>query len=597
MLPEHRETGGTYEQLGRPGDKRRCLSQILHKGLRVAFTIFRCAGAQDRGRMHGCNHGRQVASLLKLATGARNSEAWTHQGLGRSRTQAYDQLGADALHLSLKPGPAGFDLVQARLLVQAQFSARLPFEVFDGVCDVYAPAIDARLYQTLVQELSSRADERPAGSIFLVARLLANHHHIGLWPSDVRSRLQFAENSLCCVSVNLTALAFLDGRTQRGQVPALRNVWGGALCLKRHGRDLSHTFRCGARGLRNVTKPVVSTAGEITPAPGSGIQSAMAHDIGLPIAPSYKSPQPGRDRASVPALRFDAIRFQPTEESVAVEEPLEIQIGFGSRNARQVKPISVTMRTPGNDDELALGFLYGEGVIRDVEQIERVISAIDGAHHVAANRANGCWTSPGVVRIELKPETTLNISSLQRNFYTTSSCGVCGKASLAGLQTVSPPPSPNSFTVPADLLYELQPRLRSAQRNFQQTGGIHSAAIFKDDGTLVRIREDVGRHNAVDKLIGAAMLEDELLLRDRLLLLSGRASFELMQKAVMAGIPMVASVGAPSSLAVTLAKKFDISLIGFLREDHFNVYHGSQRILVREWLPTQCESAAVVADT
>jgi len=182
------------------------------------------------------------------------------------------------------------------------------------------------------------------------------------------------------------------------------------------------------------------------------------------------------------------------------------------------------------------------------------------------------------VRVDLAADVEVNVGSLQRNFYTTSSCGICGKASLLALRTVCPPRRANDFTIDAPLLCGLPARLRASQPLFDRTGGLHGAGLFDSAGNLLALREDVGRHNAVDKLIGSEFLADRTPLRDCLLLLSGRASFELLQKALMGGLPMVAAVGAPSSLAVHVAKEFDITLIGFLREDHFNIYHGGERV-------------------
>jgi FdhD protein len=294
------------------------------------------------------------------------------------------------------------------------------------------------------------------------------------------------------------------------------------------------------------------------------------------------------DRASVRARQFNGTQARIVEEIVAVEEPLEIQLAFGDDSQRQVKSISVTMRTPGHDEQLALGFLLTEGVIRDSADVERVVVSAPNLSSetlrasldadVASQGKNRMTLTGNAVRVELWPGVSVNSSVLQRNFYTTSSCGVCGKASLMALRSVCPPRFTNNFTIAPEVLYDLPARLRQAQQLFDDTGGIHAAAIADRSGALESVYEDVGRHNAVDKLIGAAMLEDRLPLRDRLLVLSGRASFELLQKAVMAGIPMVASVGAPSSLAVAIANDFDITLVGFLRDHHFNVYQGLDRV-------------------
>jgi FdhD protein len=247
-------------------------------------------------------------------------------------------------------------------------------------------------------------------------------------------------------------------------------------------------------------------------------------------------------------------------ETLVAEEPLEIQLAYGEAGKRTVKQISVTMRTPGADLELAVGFLLTEGVVRDANDISHVAAAGDGGN---------------TVRVELAPEVEINLPSLERNFYTTSSCGICGKASLLALRTVSPSRRRNDFNIETGLLYRLPERLREQQSVFAQTGGLHAAGLFCAAGKLHALREDVGRHNAVDKLLGAEFLADRTPLQDRLMLLSGRASFELLQKAVMAGVPMVVSVGAPSSLAVQVAREFNVILAGFLRNEHFNLYNGT----------------------
>ncbi|MGA2051526.1 MAG: formate dehydrogenase accessory sulfurtransferase FdhD [Terracidiphilus sp.] len=270
------------------------------------------------------------------------------------------------------------------------------------------------------------------------------------------------------------------------------------------------------------------------------------------------------------------------EDSLAIEEPLEIQLTYGPSNARQTRSISVTMRTPGNDFDLAAGFLMTEGVIRDANDIELVAYAGDSVNEDAqspqAMDVLKLGSRQNFVRVDLAAEVEVNLGSLQRNFYTTSSCGICGKASLLALRTVCPPRTTNNFRIEAQVLYLLPERLRASQGVFDRTGGLHCAGLFDSAGTLLELREDVGRHNAVDKLIGSEFLADRTPLRDHLLLLSGRASFELLQKALMGGLSMVAAVGAPSSLAVQVAKEFDITLVGFLREDHFNIYHGTGRI-------------------
>jgi FdhD protein len=264
--------------------------------------------------------------------------------------------------------------------------------------------------------------------------------------------------------------------------------------------------------------------------------------------------------------RFDGGAFASAPDVLAVEEPLEIRLAFGPLKARRLKSISVTMRTPGNDAELAAGFLMTEGVIRDEDEIDAVVTTDSGDD--AGN----------IVRVELAPHVEVNLAALERNFYTTSSCGICGKASLLALRSVCPPRRANDFEIDAATLCELPGRLRAKQGVFERTGGLHAAALFDASGRLDAMREDVGRHNAVDKLLGAAFLAGRAPLRDRVLLLSGRASFELLQKALLAGVPLVAAVGAPSSLAVRVAREFDVTLVGFLRDNRFNVYHGAHRV-------------------
>jgi FdhD protein len=267
------------------------------------------------------------------------------------------------------------------------------------------------------------------------------------------------------------------------------------------------------------------------------------------------------------------------EDTLAVEEPLEIQLAYGPRDRRKIKSISVTMRTPGDDTYLAAGFLKTEGVVRESDDIAAIHYA---APTEIASRVDGAILSPdsvgNIIRVELNETVEPNVASLERNFYTSSSCGICGKASLLALQAVGPPRVRNTFTFAVETIYTLPEKLNGAQTLFRHTGGLHGAGLFNREGKLQNVCEDVGRHNAVDKLLGKEFLADRFPLRNHLLMLSGRASFELLQKAVMAGIPAVVAVGAPSSLAVSVARQFDITLIGFLRDRRFNIYNGASRI-------------------
>ena len=302
-----------------------------------------------------------------------------------------------------------------------------------------------------------------------------------------------------------------------------------------------------------------------------------------PTFTPQSNPETNRATHQVAIEKVTGLNSHHAEDTLAVEEPLEIQLAHGPLNARSLKSISVTMRTPGHDFDLAAGFLMTEGVVRDPNDIDQIVYAAGSIDEVPTT--NPTQTSlpyqptKNVVRVELAPDVVVSLANLERNFYTTSSCGICGKASLLALQTVCPPRRKNIFNIDAAILYKLPDRLREAQRLFNRTGGIHGAALFDATGNLLAAREDVGRHNAVDKLLGAEFLADRTPLRNALLLLSGRASFELLQKALMGGVPMVVAVGAPSSLAVQVAKDFDITLIGFLRDNHFNIYHGAEHIL------------------
>lgn len=272
----------------------------------------------------------------------------------------------------------------------------------------------------------------------------------------------------------------------------------------------------------------------------------------------------------VPVDKNRGDSWEPDRDCVAIEEPLEIRLGFGAADKRAARSISITMRTPGNDEELAVGFLVSEGIVRRRADVELV-------------RACGPEIGPmklrNTVRVELATDVSVDLQRLERHFYTTSSCGVCGKTSLEALQVGEPPPiSADGLLISAEEIKALPERLRQSQKVFDRTGGLHAAGLFDADGNVHALREDVGRHNAVDKLIGAEFLAGRLPLGDRGIMVSGRASFELMQKALMAGIPMLAAVGAASSLAVQIAVQFNMTLIGFLRDGKFNVYSGRWRV-------------------
>ena len=271
-------------------------------------------------------------------------------------------------------------------------------------------------------------------------------------------------------------------------------------------------------------------------------------------------------------VSLDSLEEKP--DLVAVEEPLEIRLGYGSMDNRQQRSVSVTMRTPTHDFELALGFLYSEGIITSYNQILSVKYCVDAGKQATEN----------IVRVELNPDVIFNIKTLQRNFYATSSCGVCGKASIEAIDNMicnlpKQKLESNALKVGKNYIVNLPNSLSQHQKLFEYTGGLHAAALFDESGKIISVREDIGRHNALDKLIGNALTQDLLPLNGKVLLMSSRASFELIQKAVMANIHIIVTIGAPSSLAVQTAEQFGITLIGFLRNESFNIYTGKERII------------------
>ncbi len=249
------------------------------------------------------------------------------------------------------------------------------------------------------------------------------------------------------------------------------------------------------------------------------------------------------------------------------EEPLEIRLTSPQQT------VAITMRTPGSDFELVAGFLYSEGVVSNKEDIQRISYCvnpqIDGSQ------------SYNIVNVTLKEGLIPDLKPLERHFFTSSACGVCGKASIEALKIRKLPSIPTDIKVTPEVIYSLPEQLRSAQGIFQSTGGLHAAALFDSKGRLLKLREDVGRHNAVDKLVGSAFMSGELPLSDRIVMVSGRSSFEILQKSIAATVPIICAVSAPSSLAVSTAKEFGVTLIGFLRGQRFNVYSGWERLLIQ----------------
>lgn len=257
---------------------------------------------------------------------------------------------------------------------------------------------------------------------------------------------------------------------------------------------------------------------------------------------------------------------RPASDLLAAEEPLELRLCAGENS----RTLAVTMRTPGQDFELVAGFLLAEGVIRSRDDLKGLSYCVDNELD-ARQRYN-------IVNADLRGDKLSDLPGLERHFFTNSACGVCGRSGLDNLEARGLKPLTPDFQVSPELLTGLPSKLREAQGLFELTGGLHAAALFNPNGELLALREDVGRHNALDKLLGWALLEDKLPLSEHLLLLSGRSSYELLQKALVAGVSFVAAVSAPSSLAVDVAKRFGITLVGFLRGETFNIYANEERL-------------------
>ena len=270
-----------------------------------------------------------------------------------------------------------------------------------------------------------------------------------------------------------------------------------------------------------------------------------------------------KTKARVRVVEGGEARVRP--DVLATEEPMEIRLISG--NDKQT--VAITMRTPGADFELAAGFLYGEGIVSSRDDIKKISYCVDVDAEQQYN----------IVNVELWAGHEYDLKPLERHFYTSSACGVCGKESLEQLEIRGCSVIPPGPGVEADVITSLPDKLREQQGLFDSTGGLHAAALFDRGGNLLALREDVGRHNATDKLIGWALLEGKLPLSEHLVQVSGRSSFEILQKCLTAGVPVVCAISAPSSLAVDVARQFGMTLVGFMRGERFNVYSGFDRIL------------------
>lgn len=275
----------------------------------------------------------------------------------------------------------------------------------------------------------------------------------------------------------------------------------------------------------------------------------------------------GVEKANITAVG-DGFR-EEKEDLLVTEEPLELRLYHDKGTNAQATNLAVTMRTPGHDLELALGFLFTEGIIQRYSDVANIRHCEDKVEKHPEN----------IVKIFLQPEVEYDVEKAQRNFYTTSSCGICGKASIEAIQQQNcKPVQDNDLTFTADFIHSLSKRILKEQTLFEHTGGLHATGLFSETGELLLLREDIGRHNAFDKVIGAQVFQNNVPLSKSVIFLSGRAGFELVQKCAMAGVPVMVAVGAPSSLAVQTAKAFNLTLIGFARNGKFNIYSHPHRI-------------------
>tara|TARA_B100001175_G_scaffold215223_1_gene182873 strand:- start:630 stop:1469 length:840 start_codon:yes stop_codon:yes gene_type:complete len=271
-------------------------------------------------------------------------------------------------------------------------------------------------------------------------------------------------------------------------------------------------------------------------------------------------------------LKFSSEKFENIEDLVSIEEPLEISLKFKDKNKWITQNLSITMRTPGHDEDLVRGFLFNEQIIQDIKHINSIESYGEKV---------GQYNIQNKILVTLNNSDNVNISKIKREFLTNSSCGVCGKSSLDALEIIKKnKPSPTEPKISKETIVQSPNALRKSQSEFSKTGGIHASGLFSSEGKLITVREDVGRHNALDKLIGSILKENKLNPKTQFITCSGRLNFELVQKVLMTNIGIMIGVGAPTSLAIDLANKFDITLIGFVKSDSFNIYTNNKKVIV-----------------
>ena len=271
-------------------------------------------------------------------------------------------------------------------------------------------------------------------------------------------------------------------------------------------------------------------------------------------------------------LKFSSEKFENIEDLVSIEEPLEISLKFKDKNKWITQNLSITMRTPGHDEDLVRGFLFNEQIIQDIEHINSIESYGEKV---------GQYNIQNKILVTLNNSDNVNISKIKREFLTNSSCGVCGKSSLDALEIIKKnKPSSTEPKISKETIVQSPNALRKSQSEFSKTGGIHASGLFSSEGKLITVREDVGRHNALDKLIGSILKENKLNPKTQFITCSGRLNFELVQKVLMTNIGIMVGVGAPTSLAIDLANKFNITLIGFVKSDSFNIYTNNKKVIV-----------------